>query len=181
MQKVLRRTALAKSQAKRKLKIREDKETSRDKHMYLVQKQLIDRETGNAVRTARRTRRENWELGPLSPWKDGSQNEATYGTFHARIMQPPKVPEKMRVKDWFIKEGDRVCVVKGREGLKGRIGMIEKVNIEAETVTVAGLNMVCLQSHNFYNFHALQSSFAVAMTADTLTACFRSTSVSQKA
>lgn len=149
MQRVLRRTALAKSQAKRKLRIREDKEAIRDKYIYLHLKEFVDRQTSNAVRAARKTRRENWELGSLSPWKDGAHNDGTYGAFDAKIITPAIKPKKMRVKDWFFKEGDRVCVVRGREGLKGRIGKIDQINIEGETVTLKGVNMVGLQFPQF--------------------------------
>ena len=161
MQRVLRRTALAKSQAKRKLRIREEKEATRDKYIYLSQKQFVDRQTSDAVRVARKTRRENWELGSLSPWKNAAHNEATYGAFDPKIVAPLKMPKKMRVKDWFVKEGDRVCVVKGREGLKGRIGKIETIDIESQTVILKGMNMVGLQTHNFRHHQDLRNSITL--------------------
>lgn len=143
MQKVLRRTAVAKSQAKRKARIIEEKVTRRDWLNWREQKGVIARETTLAVRAARNTRRENWELGPLSPWQNASETKETYGTFSPRVMNAPRVPEKLRIKDWFIREGDRVCVVKGREGVKGRIGKVTKIDQEAETVTVENVNLVC--------------------------------------
>jgi len=66
----------------------------------------------------------------------------TYGTFTPRIMNTPAVPEKLRIKDWFIREGDRVCVIKGREGIKGRIGKVIDIDKEAETVTIENINLV---------------------------------------
>jgi len=142
MQKVLQRTAVAKSQAKRKARIIEEKETRRDWLLWREQKGIIGRETMLAVRAARRTRRENWELGPLSPWSNALEMKETYGTFSPRVMNPPAVPEKLRIKDWFIREGDRVCVTKGREGVKGRIGKVTNIDKEAETVTVENVNLV---------------------------------------
>lgn len=63
-------------------------------------------------------------------------------------MNAPKVPEKLRVKDWFIREGDRVCVIKGRHGVKGCIGKVTEVDMEAETVKVENVNLVSRILHH---------------------------------
>lgn len=143
MQKVLRQTAVAKSQAKRKARIIEEKEARRDWLAWRDQKGVITRETTLAIQAARNARRENWDLGPLSPWHNAMETNETYGTFTPRIMNPPKVPEKLRIKDWFIREGDRVCVIKGRTGVKGCIGKVTEVDLEAETVKIENVNLVC--------------------------------------
>jgi len=142
MQKVLRRTAVAKSQAKRKARILEEKITKRDWYAARAQQGQILTETFYAARTARNVRRENWELGALSPWQNALEVKETYGTFNPRIMNSPKVPEKLRIKDWFIREGDRVCLVKGREGVKGRIGKVMEVDKETEMIKIENVNIV---------------------------------------
>lgn len=142
MQKVLRRTALAKSQAARKARIQAEKELTRDTWSQRNQSAVLRSERTAAARQAREQRRETYELGPLAPWRTHPQAVESHGTFHARQMNPPRVPSALRVKDWFIREGDRVCVVKGREGVKGKIGKVVSVDKESETVKIEGVNMV---------------------------------------
>jgi large subunit ribosomal protein L24 len=170
MERVLRRTALAKNQATRRARILEEKRTIRDRVQFRLQNSLLHKENTATIRSARKNRREDWELGPIAPWRaaaayatvagnvatggaatgsgpatgeNGLQRDEFFGTFSARRLNPPKVPEKYRVKDWFIREGDRVVVAEGREGLKGKIGKIKSLDKEAETVILEGINMVC--------------------------------------
>ena len=39
--------------------------------------------------------------------------------------------------------GDRVCIIRGREGVKGKIGTVKTVDLEKSTLTVGDVNMVC--------------------------------------
>lgn len=177
MEAVLRRTALVKSQAKRKARILEHKKLVRDRVQYRLQNSLLCKETTASIRNARKTRREDWELGSIAPWRaaaayatvagtiadggsangggassgagpgtgaSGTARDDFFGTFSARRLNPPKVPEKYRVKDWFVREGDRCVVVEGREGVKGKIGLVKAVDKETEMVTLEGINMVSL-------------------------------------
>lgn len=173
MEAVLRRTALVKSQAKRKARILDHKKLVRDRVQYRMQNSLICKETTQSIRNARKARREDWELGPIAPWRaaaayatvagdgvaggassgagpgtgaSGTARDEFFGTFSARRLNPPKVPEKYRVENWFIKEGDRCVVVEGREGVKGKIGVVKAVDKETEMVTLEGINMVSLMS-----------------------------------
>lgn len=58
------------------------------------------------------------------------------------MMNPAPVPKEWRQKVVFFREGDRVVVVEGREGVKGRIGTIRIVDRESETCFVEGVNRV---------------------------------------
>lgn len=166
MEAVLRRTALAKSQAKRKARILESKELIRDRIQYRQKLAQIHREDKLALHNARIARREDWELGPLAPWRsaarsaaaktvteqkgrpgEGGQGEVAeredfYGTFSARRATPNPLPVQDRIKDWFIREGDRCVVMEGREGVKGRIGYVKEVDKDTNAVKLEGINMV---------------------------------------
>lgn len=159
MEKVLRRTALAKSQAKRKARIIAEKETTRDRVQFRIQTGAILRENSNAIRQARTSRRQDWELGTIAPWRESASHSAAskvpHGTWNVRILNPPKVPEAYRVKDWFIREGDRVCVLEGRENVKGKIGKVKSLDKESEVVTIEGVNMVCFPNPCFMVLSAL--------------------------
>lgn len=164
MEAVLRHTALIKSQAKRKSRILEQKKLVRDRVQYRLQNSIICKENTASIRAARKSRREDWEMGALAPWRAaaayatvagtgtagsgvedaGTAREDHHGTWSARQMNLPKVPKQYRVKEWFIRVGDRCVVVEGREGVKGRIGVVKEVNHESETVVLEGINMVSL-------------------------------------
>lgn len=148
MEKVLRRTALIKSQAKRKARIQSELKTTRDRVQFRIQTGAILKETHAAFRQAREARRQDWEMGPIAPWREAGKgaatNNAAYGTFSVRKLNPPAVPEAYRVKDWFVREGDRVVVVAGLEGVKGKIGLVKSVDKATEHVVVEGVNLVGL-------------------------------------
>lgn len=171
MERVLRRTAVAKSQAARRARILDHKRTVRDRVQFRLQNSIILKENTATIHAARKSRREDWELGPIAPWRaaaayatvagdsqaasggaatgagtgtgaTGTARDEFFGTFTARRLNPPKVPEKYRREDWFVREGDRVVVAEGREGVKGRVGKVKSVDKESETVIVEGINMV---------------------------------------
>jgi len=144
MQKALRRTELAVSQAARKARLLAAAEATRDRWRHRSETAVLLAERHMAAKRARATRRETHELGPLAPWRDGphAAKGQPHGTWHTRQMNPPKVPAGMRVKDWFVRVGDRVCVVKGPERVRGSIGKVLSCSVETETLRVQGVNLV---------------------------------------
>jgi len=143
MQKALRRTELAVSQAARKARLLAAAEATRDRWRYRSETAVLQAERHMAAKRARASRREEHELGPLAPWHDGPHAaRQPHGTWHTRQMNPPTVPTGMRVKDWFVRAGDRVCVVKGPESVRGKIGKVVSCDVEKETLRVQGVNLV---------------------------------------
>lgn len=140
MQRVIRRTALARNQAKRKA-IRAEKEAEREeykeilRHRFQLQRMQLD-----AVRSERQRRREDWMKGPLAPQRDTGVDAVNFGSFSPQAMQAPTVPKKARQQYVNFAPGDRVCIMKGRD--KGKISEIVRVDEETETVTVKDMNKV---------------------------------------
>lgn len=146
MQKILRRTALAKAQAKRKAKILADHEFNIERKEARELKLGANRERARAIKEERQRRRDDWELGPLSPWRNNFNSLAdsnSFGTWSMKQVQLPKTPERDRMRDWMIREGDRVVVVEGHESIKGRVGKVKNIDREQETLIVEGISRVC--------------------------------------
>lgn len=92
------------------------------------------------VKTERKTRREDWLLGPLAPQRDVGVKKGVYGTMDPFALRDPTIPIKQRAAYINFAVGDRVCIFRGRE--KGRIGRIVTINEEQEMVDVEGMNPV---------------------------------------
>jgi large subunit ribosomal protein L24 len=114
----------------------------------------------------RRSRREDWIAGPLAPNRNTGPLAGKYGTVHSNLSVLPTYPkdeqkgpkgrghdvlgsENDEGKGWEgygnegnLVEGDRVCIVRGREDLRGRIGTIKTLTPERKEVTVERLNTV---------------------------------------
>ncbi|KKY28623.1 putative kow motif domain protein [Phaeomoniella chlamydospora] len=95
------------------------------------------------IRNERRARREDWILGPLAPKRDVGENRGAYGTRPMHHGQMPEVIKSQRVKYINFAVGDRVCVLRGRD--TGKIGKVEKVEEESQTLRVQGVNRVDLR------------------------------------
>lgn len=78
--------------------------------------------------------------GPLAPQRDSGSDKKSFGALNPQAMNPPVIPKHLRRKFVNFAEGDRVCIMKGRD--QGRINEVTKVDAENETVTVKDLNMV---------------------------------------
>lgn len=78
-----------------------------------------------------------------------------WGTWMAQRVRKPKLPADQRLvrKDLIIREGDRVCVVEGREGTKGKIGTVKNIDCENGHVDVDGVNMVSVCIHPRASLH----------------------------
>ena len=142
MQKVLRRTKLAKGQAARKAK--QNKKVN-DASLYRYSKRQqkpINEEIRRAVRGARKAQREDWTLGALAPKRDIGEQADKYGTVSIRRIQPPVEKADGWWKDYCIVEGDRVVIVEPGHRDRGKIGTVKEVKMKAEHCTVEGLNEV---------------------------------------
>ena len=142
MQKVLRRTHLAKGQARRKA---EQQKKSKAINLYRYakrQQKHLNAETRGAVRAARNVQREDWTLGVLAPKRDVGDDADKYGTVSVRRIQPPPEKGDGWWKDYCIVEGDRVVIVEPGHRDRGKIGTVADVKKEAEYCVVQGLNEV---------------------------------------
>lgn len=140
MQKVIRRTALARNQAKRKA-IRAEKKEQREEWLTVSrQRASFDRIQHDIVRAERERRREDWMRGPLAPRRDVGTEAKQYGALPATVISQPPIPKHLRRRYFNIHPGDRVCVMKGKD--KGKIDEVVRVNMETETVTLKTLNRV---------------------------------------
>lgn len=141
MQKVLRATDRAKTQAKRKVLAQRQKAGRVDRVLLEKQKFVYQKEVTSDICAARIARKEDWLLGPLSPRRDAGRSMDTYGTVSVRRLNGVNKPGKSR--DFCIAEGDRVLIV--GKGLRdqGKIGVVKSLSFMAEACTVKGLNLVC--------------------------------------
>lgn len=142
MQKVIRATDRAKTQAQRKRVAEQTHNRIINRKLRINEMSKINLEVRTRIIAARTARREDWLMGPLAPRRDVGNFKETYGTVSPRqLRSPPK--EKGQWKDWCIREGDRVVVVGARHRERGNIGKVKNVREASEECTVSGLNMVC--------------------------------------
>lgn len=141
MEKVLRRTALAKAQAARRATIRWQKNKSAEWARTRRTEMVVARYESEDIKTARKVRREDRELGPLAPRRDVGDVQETYGAMNIRRLEGLTKRVRDRKEAQPIVEGDRVVVIEGRD--KGRIGRVLSVNRKKHECTVRGLNLVC--------------------------------------
>ena len=144
MQKVLRRTALAKAQYARKAERRSERLARESRRTRLREEFGNARLARKDIKQARLARREDWELGPLAPVRNVGDEKETYGAMDIGRVRPVELAEEERVKFWNIVENDRVVVLEGKD--KGKIGVVKSLEKKSNMVIVAGLNMV---SHCF--------------------------------
>ncbi|KAA8644832.1 hypothetical protein EYZ11_007926 [Aspergillus tanneri] len=139
MQKIIRRTALARNQAQRKA-IRAAKTAEREELKDSLRQRFAYNRIGlDAIRSERQRRREDWMRGPLAPQRDAGFEGKTFGALSPQAMNPPTIPKHLRRKYINIAAGDRVCIMKGRD--KGKINEVTRVDVTNETVTVKDLNV----------------------------------------
>ncbi|KAL4921553.1 hypothetical protein BDW62DRAFT_173948 [Aspergillus aurantiobrunneus] len=139
MQKVVRRTALARNQARREA-IRANKNAQREELKdSLRQRFAFNRAELDNARAERLHRREDWMRGPLAPQRDAGAAGKSFGALRPQAMRPPAIPKHLRRKYINFAPGDRVCIMKGRD--KGKIDVVTRVDAENETLTVKDLNM----------------------------------------
>ena len=171
MQKILRINLNARNQgvrAARRNNLKKIKSEWFDYEQQFVQGQ---RTRTKAIKEERANRREDWIAGPLAPKRDVGRLKGLYGTIETAASRSPVVPRNARLgeddtsKDPDDEEGedpheipeskviegnarniiagDRVCVIRGREGTKGRIGKVKEIFLDRNEISVEGINMVC--------------------------------------
>ena len=140
MQKVLRRSLLARNQALKKARKLEHQEFKKEKQNSLRESVVRQRVVNSFIKDERKTRREDWISGPLAPQRNAGAAKGIYGTLNMEASRIPTIPEKQREKYINFTVGDRVCAVRGRN--RGRIGEITEVDAGRMTVTVEGFNQV---------------------------------------
>lgn len=144
MQNVIRKTALARNQAQRKVILAEKAARRKEVKGAFRQRVNFQRQALDNIRAQKKNAREDWMRGPLAPRRDVGLEGRTYGALSPEALNPPEVPKHLRRKYFNFVPGDRVCVIRGRD--KGNIDEILSVNHESETVTVRNMNMVCSSS-----------------------------------
>ncbi|KAI9806191.1 MAG: hypothetical protein M1825_006306 [Sarcosagium campestre] len=140
MERVLRRTSLAKAQAIKKLAKRAEKNAAIDRKVKKLQHQQVSKAPGQDILAERRNRREDWELGPLAPRRDVGTERELIGAMDGRRARLREVPREERIRFWPIVPDDRVVLLDGRD--KGKIGVVKTTNSKTNGLTVSGLNMV---------------------------------------
>jgi large subunit ribosomal protein L24 len=143
MQKLLRRTAMAKRQAKRKAEQFQQRVERVEAKQY--KRELVSYESAlrKNVREARKAWKLDWELGPLAPRRDYGEREGEYGAVDASAIFPPTKPVSMKQKDYLIRVGDRVVITNGLD--EGKIGVVTELKEDAEYAFVDGLRVVRLR------------------------------------
>ena len=144
MQKVIQRTAMAERQATRKALLRSQQEAKIKHSIDRSQREQVRTLEIKDIKAARKALREDWELGPLAPRRDVGALKDTYGTMDPRRLHPSAPEPSKKLEYHNIVEGDRVVFIRGRE--KGKIGVVDGVDKEADTLKVDGLNLVRLSS-----------------------------------
>lgn len=140
MQRVIRRTALARNQAQRKRVIAAKDAEREELNDSLRQRFTFNRLELDNIRAEKQRRREDWMRGPLAPKRDAGPEGKSFGALSPQAMNPPTIPKHLRRKYINIAPGDRVCVIKGND--KGKINEVTRVDPGNETVTVKDTNMV---------------------------------------
>jgi large subunit ribosomal protein L24 len=147
MQKVIRRSVLAKAQAVRRLARRKERDIRITNRSKREQENYVKKEVATDIKAARLARREDWELGPLAPKRDVGLKKDTYGTISTMRLRGKELSLEERLKlnpDGgrypTIVAGDRVVLLQGRD--KGKIGKVAALDAARQEVTVEGLNMV---------------------------------------
>ena len=150
MQKLLRRTAQAQTQASRRSRAQASKgraETRRIRHFKTTD---FNRKVLDDTKAAKQARREDYLLGALAPRRDVGAAKETYGMLDARrLVQPATqgigIEKRRKEAEWSgIRQGDRVVVVGKRERDCGKIGEVVEVRWVQGVCVVEGVNLVGL-------------------------------------
>lgn len=141
MQKILRRTALAKRQAARRAANRAGADNTEQRRIRQNNNGITGATIQADIQAERLARREDWIMGPLAPRRDVGENKDLYGTVSTRRLQGVDVAEDKR-KDWCLKVNDRVVIAVEGHRDRGKIGQIREIREKAQEAFVAGLNRV---------------------------------------
>jgi large subunit ribosomal protein L24 len=145
MQNVIRRTTLARNQAARRVKIQQKQEVREEVKNFLREQSQREKNKHQLARDSRLRRRDDWLRGAIAPKVDSGLQAETYGTAPPFGMALPKIPKHLRRKYVNFAKGDRVAILRGQD--KGKIGVIESVDLERESVTLKDHNIVRVILH----------------------------------
>lgn len=155
MDKLAKRTAQAQKQAVRRAKEVTRKEKTSLKWRNIRAVKGANAEVRDNIHSARKARREDWELGPLAPKRDLGFNG--YGAIHDQVRIDPSMSGLNQVKKevaerrcaWAGKPGqlnlavgDRVVLLEGPD--KGKIDKIKGIDSQNGTVTLEQCHRVRL-------------------------------------
>ena len=149
MQRVLLRNILARNQALKRQRRKGEETLNKEADEVRREKFAVARSERSLVKAERAHRREDWMLGPLAPNRLAGKDGGGYGMMGRLSAQTPTVMKREREKYINIVVNDRVVVVSGRE--KGKIGKVEIVNEERQSVVLLDINVVSLYTlHRSY-------------------------------
>ncbi|KXG45320.1 uncharacterized protein PGRI_042330 [Penicillium griseofulvum] len=139
MQRVIQRTASARRQALKRTTKAHERQELLDRVGIRRARKDFGAVLSTQFQEARKNRWEDWEKGPLAPMRDSGLSRTTYGGQDASILHPPRLPKHEQRRHVLFAEGDRVCVIRGRD--EGKINVIQQVNRDSETVLIKDINM----------------------------------------
>jgi large subunit ribosomal protein L24 len=151
MQKVIQRATTARKQAQKKVYRAQQALKVVDRQQVLRQRKDYNRALITGLKESRDARWEDWEKGSLAPMRHVGPDATRYGAVDVSLMHPPAIPKHLRRKEILFAEGDRVCVIRGRD--KGKINEITQINVESETVIIKDVNMVRSRPAVYGNWH----------------------------
>lgn len=168
MQRVLRTNLRARNRALKAARQADYDEYRKDWKDFAQRESMVEKVKQEDIRAEKKARREDWLLGPLAPKRDVGTKQGFYGMANGLIAQPPVFPPRIRhgpkgdgwdpsigkpggPKGWEgvgnegnIVAGDRVCVVKGKSSLIGKIGDVKEVDSASKVLKITGLNTVSI-------------------------------------
>ena len=113
MQKLLRRTELAKRQAARKARAHRAQQEGDISRTYGLEIAQVRKAQVGHINQAKKNFREDWKFGPLAPRRDVGDFKDAYGTVDSQTIQHPTVPYSKRARWPHIYKGDRVVILEG--------------------------------------------------------------------
>jgi large subunit ribosomal protein L24 len=143
MDKLLSRALRAHNQAVRRAKRIAETKKKRELNETRREHAAFQRLLAEDRRESRFEEKEDHRLGPLRPRRAvGKAEMETLGAFDQSRIIPPAVPEEHQIKHWNIVEQDRVVILRGPD--RHKIGKVKSIDKQNNTLTVDGLNMVCV-------------------------------------
>jgi large subunit ribosomal protein L24 len=142
MQRILKRAATLHKQEARKIAAKKRTEFKAERFNLRRQTKGQREMVVEQIVAARDAQREDWKLGPLAPNRRYGREGEAFGGIDRDAITPLPLPEDLQIKDWNIVEGDRVVILRGLD--KGQIGRVKQLHKESNSLSVEGLNMVCI-------------------------------------
>lgn len=140
MQKVIRRSKQALRHAdrqKEKFNKRVELFAARQRRQEEIR---VFKERASVIKQSRVALREDWALGPLAPKRDVGKDPESYGTMSRAALQAAKIRPSEREEMWWLKAGDRVVVIRGKD--TGKIGEIRELDEERGAIWSNDFNNV---------------------------------------